>query len=975
MNSLARVALACALSLPAPALAQQTTGRIAGRVIDDQDAGIAGATVTATSAATGFVREVTSGENGLYWLAALPVGTYDVAAERQGLAQFARGGVVVNIGQTTDLDIILRVAALAETITVTAEAPLVPVTSSAVGQIVDRARIESLPLNGRQFANLAATVPGVGLGFHSDLTKSTQYSPQISGGNGRNVSYIVDGGDNNDDTVGGLLQLFPLEAIQEFNVLTQRFDAEYGRGGAVLNVVTKSGTNQLGGSWFTLLRDAALNAQTLSEKIIDLEKQDYRRYQFGGSVGGPIVENRAHFFAAYERTQQDTRQVVNTLGLFPAEDGIFDIAFREDLFTAKVTASLTPAHYLALRYARDVNSQPAGAGLRAAPSSWATTGNTYNSVNANHNWVARGAALNELVFQYSGFVNEVPATDTGPHLRFPNGVTAGTSPLAPQGTEQTKWQFRDDFSWTRTGPWGLGHALKVGVNWIHEPHLFVSVGQGTSGIFTMGANNINGPVVSILVIGGNTALNIPIDAYSLFLQDDWRVSSRLTLNLGARWDYVDGIPFNQDRNPNFQVLQTAGRAGRFNGTVLEGFGQDLRGDKDNLQPRLGFVYNLRGTGRDVIRGGWGTYTDFGYTNSNVLTAAIDAGGGGGPVFVANAPGGIRRPDGTFFRVSDPLSTIASQNLVNPNIPALAGEVVSPRLEQPYTYQTNLGWARELDPATALTLDYVRVDGRDLNLRLRPNAIVGGRRYLADLPIQPNSIGFRTALSKGSSRYDALIAGVRRRLSGGLDLNASYTLAKATSDVGTAYDEIVQNLVQDVAAPFAPVQKAPSTRTDARHRITLSAIVEAPWDLRISPIFFYRSALPVHSFEGRDLNADGNVNDITAAAYRFTGLNESGAATFEEAGACETVNCSRRAPFSQLNLRVSRSFPLWRTTRVEAIVEAFNLFNARNPSIPHTTQRLSAAGAPLTSFMQPTAYAGDFQQPEQRVGQVGFRLTF
>ena len=332
MNRMASILLACALSLPASALAQQTTGTIAGRVVDDQGAGIADATVTATSTDTGFVREITSDGNGLYRLAALPVGLYDVAAERLGLARFVRRGIIVNIGRTTDLDITLRVAALAETIAVTAEAPLVPLTSSAVGEVVDIARIETLPLNGRQFANLTAMVPDVGLGFHSDLTKSTQYSPQISGGNGRNINYVVAGGDNNDDTVGGLLQLFPLEAVQEFNVLTHGFDAEYGRGGAVLNVVTKSGTNQLRGSWFTLLRDAALNTQTVSEKINNLEKQDYRRYQFGGSVGGPIVESRGHFFAAHERTQQDTRQVVNMLGLFSAEDGIYDVPFRENLF-------------------------------------------------------------------------------------------------------------------------------------------------------------------------------------------------------------------------------------------------------------------------------------------------------------------------------------------------------------------------------------------------------------------------------------------------------------------------------------------------------------------------------------------------------------------------------------------------------------------------------------------------------------------
>ncbi|MBI2188570.1 MAG: TonB-dependent receptor [Acidobacteria bacterium] len=973
---LARLGIASALlATSLPAFAQQTTGSIAGRVIDEQEVGIADTTVEARHIATGFTRTASTDEHGAYRLAALPVGTYEVTAERTGLTRFERSDIIVNIARTTDLEIVLRVAPLTETVTVVAERPVVPVTSSTLGEVVEIARIESLPLNGRQFANLAATVPGVGLGFHSDSTKSTQYSPQISGGNGRNVNYVVDGGDNNDDTVGGLLQLYPLEAIQEFNLMTQRFEAEYGRGGAVLNVVTKSGTNDLAGSWFTLLRDDHLNTRTFSERVNDTGKQDYRRYQFGGSLGGPIVENRAHFFAAFERTQQDTTQVVNTLGLFPSENGAFDVRFRENLLTAKVTATATPAHYLAFRYARDTNSQPTGAGLRAARSSWATSDNTYNSANVNHNWVLRGSMLNELVFQYSDFVNDIPATGAGPHLRFPNGVTAGTSPAAPQGTEQTKWQLRSDFSWTTARLGGLGHQFKTGVNWVHEPHLFIRVGQGTSGIFTMGANDVNGPVTSILVIGGTTDFNIPIETYGLFVQDTWRASPRLTFNLGVRWDYVDGIPFDQSRNPNFQLLQAAGRSGRFVGTALEDFGAETRGDTDNIQPRVGFVYDLDGTGREIVRGGWGTYTDFGYTNANVLTAAIDAVGGSGPVFVANVPAGIRQPDGQFFRVTDPLSTIAAQNLVNPNAPPLAGEVVSPTLEQPFTYQTSLGWARELDPATSVSVDYVRVDGRDLNMRLRPNALVDGRRFLGDLPIQPNSIGFRTAISKGSSRYDALIAAIRRRFSRGLDLNASYTLAKATSDVGTAYDELAQNLVQDVRDPFAPVQQGPSSRIDARHRITVSGIVDAPWGLRVSPMLFYRSALPVHTFEGIDLNRDGNVNDKTERAHRFAGLNDDGTAKVEEAGACKTVNCSRRAPFSQVNLRVSRAFAMGGGVRLEAIGEVFNLFNAKNPSTPLTTQRLSATGTPLASFMQPTAFAGDVQQPEQRIGQVGFRLTF
>ena len=213
----------------------------------------------------------------------------------------------------------------------TAESPLIQTSSSSVGGVVDITRIESLPLNGRQFANLAATIPGVGLGFHRDPTKSSQYSPQINGGNGRNVNYQIDGGDNNDDTVGGLLQLFPLEAIQEFNFVTQRYKAEYGRSnGGVMNIVTKSGTNNPHGSFFELFRDKRMNARTETEKLSNIDKQDYRRNQFGGSFGGPIVKDKAHFFAAVERTQQDTIQAVNTKGLFPALDGVYATPYREN---------------------------------------------------------------------------------------------------------------------------------------------------------------------------------------------------------------------------------------------------------------------------------------------------------------------------------------------------------------------------------------------------------------------------------------------------------------------------------------------------------------------------------------------------------------------------------------------------------------------------------------------------------------------
>jgi hypothetical protein len=976
METLRNAAITLALILiMSPAAAQTTTGSISGLVTDAQKAALRGVAVHVRNAETGFTRSATSNEAGVYRLTGLPVGTYDVVADLQGMRPLAVPGVVVTIGLDVSLNMTMQVAGRVESVTVTAPAPLISTGSSAVGEVVDLERIEGLPLNGRQFANLAATVPGVGLGFHSDSTKTAQYTPQISGGNGRNVNYVVDGGDNTDDTVGGLLQMYPLEAIREFTVLTQRFDAEYGRSnGGVLNVVTKSGTNQRRGSWFTLFRDDGMNARTFTERRNEVAKQPYQRYQFGGSLGGPIVRNRAHYFGAYERTHQDTKQVVNTLGAFPADDGIFAVPFREDLVTGKITATFGTQQYLSVRYGRDHNSQPSGAGPTIAHSAWATSTNSFDSVNVNHNWVLGAAALNEAVVQYSDFVNDIPANSTGPTYQLLNGVRGGTSFFAPQRTEQIKWQFRNDFSWTTTSGPGMSHELSGGVNWIHEPRLQIYMGSLTQGFYALLGMTLDSAVSDVQVVGNDPTANFPMEQYGLYIQDDWRISNRVTLNLGVRWDYVDGFPIDQSDSPNFLAMQQAGAAGMFAGTLLDEFGSAPRPDRDNVQPRIGAVVDLFGTGRHVIRGGWGLYTDFAYIASNVLQAAFDA-GHSGFVFVANDPNGLRKADGSLFRITDALATIASQNVVVGDF-APAGEVASPRLEQPYSRQANIGWSHQLDASTVVSADYVRVDGRDLNMRLRPNVrINGGPRLLDGVNISPRSNRFRTALSKGSSRYDGLILAFRRRLSQGLDASASYTLSKATSDIGTAYDEIAQTLIQDIRDPFGPVQQGPSARTDSRHMISISGIVHAPWNVHVAPIFYYRSALPVHTFEGRDLNGDTIINDRTAASYHYTGLGADNVATFEETGSCETVNCSRRAGFSQLNLRVSRAFPLVRSVRIEAIGEIFNLFNARNPSLALMQQRLNSQGALNSGFMQPTALAGDVGQPEQRVGQIGFRITF
>ena len=980
----------------AAAFAQQTTGNVTGRVVDQQGAAVPGVTVTAKSPATGFTRSEVSDPQGLYRLNALPVGAYDITAELQGFTTVANKAVEVNIAQTITLDFSMKVASLAETVNVTGASPLIETTASSVGGLVDVRRIETLPLNGRQFANLAATVPGVGLSFHSDPTKSTQYAPLVNGGAGRNINYQIDGGDNNDDTVGGALQGFPLEAIQEFNFQTQRFKAEYGRSnGGVLSVVTKSGTNLWSGSGFEFFRDKSMNSLTQTEKLAvlgttkDPTKGDYRQNQFGGSFGGPIAKDRAHFFFAIERTQQDKTQTVNTSGLFPDKDGVFAIPYRENLFTGKVTANLNAAQYLSVRYARNNNSQPYGAAAANTFDNWGDSSNKFNSINLNHNWVLGGSKLNEIIFQYADFSNNIASRSSQPNETFPNGVTTGANGNTPQSTAQKKYQIRDDFSWHHSGFGGLGHDFKIGVNFINEPRLFITFNTGKGAVFyTHLTNDKNGPISTVTLSDGNAEANIPMKQFATYFQDDWRVTDRLTLNVGVRYDYMVGYQLDQSKNPNFQLIQAAAKAGKLTGIKgLENFGLDPREDRNNVQPRVGGVFDIRGNGKDVVRAGWGVYTDVGYTNSNVLFAAADSTGSGfGQVFNVTEAAGIKNPNGTFFTSSQPLSNIASQNQIASASFPLYGQYIDPRLQQPYQMQSNVGYSHELMGNTVVSADFVNSLGRNLNFRPRVNQRIGGgstlRRIAVLVPgISPNTNANRPTVSRGESEYNALILSVRRRLSHGVDFTLAYTLQKGVSTIGSASDELNTANIQDPNNPFDdPRQLGPNLTTDARHLINISASFQLPYGFRVAPIFFFRSALPVNLVDGRDLNLDGDAVDIPAKAYAVDTFNANPTSladqtTFKEIGNCATVNCGRGYYQTQTNVRFSKVFNLPGRARVEAIGEVFNLFNAINPSGFRARVNIPATGAPDPALLEPTTYSGDFRRPEQRVGQLGLRFSF
>src|SRR5512136_706355 len=274
--------------------AQVDTGVMDGRVFEEQKAAMPGVTVTAKNVATGLTRTTVSGTTGTFHLEALRAGTYDVTAEIQGFATQVRKGIIVQIGSAVSFDFTMRVGNISETVTVSAESPLVQTTRSDVGQVISQTMVENMPLNGRKFQDLSLLVPGTRPANYYDPTKTEVGGISYGGLSGRSVNISVDGGDNNDGVVRGLLQQFSADAIQEYKVTTQRYSAEQGRStGGLVNVITKSGTNEFRGSAFLFARNESLNAQTYFEKEANTGKQPFSQQQVGGTIGGPIKKDKA----------------------------------------------------------------------------------------------------------------------------------------------------------------------------------------------------------------------------------------------------------------------------------------------------------------------------------------------------------------------------------------------------------------------------------------------------------------------------------------------------------------------------------------------------------------------------------------------------------------------------------------------------------------------------------------------------------
>lgn len=855
--------------------AQSTTGTIEGIIRLESGETLADVRVIVSNQQTGVSREATTEADGFYQFSALPPGVYTVSVEATGFAPQKKTDIVLVIGQTVKNDSTMQMARQ-ESISVTSETPLIDTTESSVGLAVETQQIENLPLNSRNFQELAALVPGTSPSPSYDPTKKRIGGVTFAGATARGSTISVDGGSFDDDVVGGPVGLIPEESIREFKVYTNRFSAEIGRAATgAISVVTKSGTNDFHGSFFSLFRDKSLN----SKNFFETEKAPFDRQQVGGSIGGPIIKNRAFFFFAYERVNEDTSGFVETGGLYPDFEGSFPTPFDDTLGLVRGDFQINQNQSLSVRYSHQGNDvieqlivdPNVGFGGPPAENANQAATNRINSIIGSHTLLFSNRSLNEFRLHFIRYTNALnPTSSDLPSLRFPS-IVVGQNASTPQAVLQDRTQIADDYSMSVAG-WGGRHEFKFGVdlNWLKGNLLFDLFKAGAF-FFSQDDPTLGeqvAPDLAILGVGSTELNGFKYQQHGFYVQDDWHPHKNLTINLGLRYEVELGLLKNDFLSP------LRGRGIPF----IDG---EIKNDTNNFAPRLGFAWDPLNDNSTVIRGGYGLYYDV--TASEIATVPIVF-DGFRYAFVAIASPGTT--DVNFLRSQIDPSTIEPSGFITP-----PGQV------EPYTKQFNLGVSRQFPGETAINVDYVHIKSlhewasRELN-PLQPD---GTRKF-------PGLGSFASFETIGKSTYNGLQLSVEKHLGGSSEVLVSYTLSKH------------ENIADDIFLAFAPAdqsslanEKGPS-RQDQRHRFVLSGIVRLPYLVQLSGIFTAASARPFNVITGSDDNGDGVFRDRPPGVGR---------------------NSERGSNFVNLDLRVSKEINNWDPFRIQLLVDFFNLTNHDN----------------------------------------------
>ncbi len=961
-------------SLAAPASAQQGSSSIRGRAVDEQGGVLPGVAIVITHQESGVFREVISNNDGTYFATGIVPGLYRITAKLTGFRPHERRDALLEVGRTVSLDLTMAVGGLEETVTVTTEAPLIDITSNQVGGNITEGELTELPNATRNWLGFVGLLPGIQV--QSTLISFGGDTINVNGQDSRNNNFVVDGGGNNDDYLGqafGGQTRTALEAVQEFQVLTNQFDAEFGRTtGAVVNAVTKQGTNTLRGSAFGFFGDSRMTAEDFFTAQSDLAKPDTSKQEWGGTIGGPIVRDKAHFFASLERVSIDDGRS-NTFASRPELNYSIPQRTRVWNWLARFDHQVNAANTWGVRYLQETSptfDQVSGrwtlAAIREEADVDRTTVGTWNSVLSNNtiNTVRAAITYEDNVFATPEFFDGVPQTDRPPTLM----MLTFRDQQAPDANQRINYSYQldDSFSWFVPETWGGDHDIKLGVQYIFADAR-INNASNMNGTFVFATDEpfdaanprtyperlqVFGPVPDSTYMQSHVVVG--------FAQDKFQ-RGNLTLSLGVRYD-LEVLPLDNKFNPFLADVE-------------------YPLDKNNIAPRLGFAFNPGGRGNSVIRGGYGLFYD--KTHLTIIDEFLRTGVYASS-FTASFPTDRADPGprgGQFptdpFLVDGPVLDRARLNgLVPPGTLARNSGTAyldNPDRVVPYTHQVTVGYQRQLFPQLSLSTDYVHTWGRsmfiyyNLNPGLRVDTTATGRIVRTDLQGIADQLGITpfvnnvyTLSNDAKTDYDGLNVQLDKRLSHNWSARVSYALSYARGDTeGSGTDTNDFQLLDD---PRLDLNQGPLP-FDRRHNVVVSGRFEVPrtGGLTISGTTRWMSGRPF-TIHDTSFDTDRNgqlVDPLPAGTYSGTGQN---AITVDNKGG---RGGARGPTFKQTDLRLGYRFRPHREMTLDAFVEIFNAFDNANFVNP-TGDRRSA------DFLKVAALQGG---GPPRTAQLGARWGF
>lgn len=969
----------CVLLLVSVASAQQGTSSIRGQVADEQGGVLPGVNLVVTHQESGVYREMVSNPDGSYFLTGILPGPYVVTAKLSGFKAYERRDVLLEVGRTTSLDIGMQVGGLEETVTVTTESPLIDLTSNQVGGNISENQLSELPNATRNWLGFVGLLPGIQV--QSTVISFGGDTINVNGQDSRNNNFVVDGGGNNDDYLGqafGGQTRTALEAIQEFQVLTNQFDAEFGRTtGAVVNAVTKSGTNTLRGSGFIYLADSKFTAEDFFVHQANLTKPETSKQEWGGTLGGPVVRDKAHYFASLERVSIDDGRS-NTFAARPELN--YSIAQKTRVwnwmlrFDNQVNADNT----WGVRFLQETSptfDQISGRWTEAAKREEAdvdrTMVGTWNTVFTNNtfNTVRVAFTYEDNQFATPEFFDGVPQADRLPTLEMLTFRDQQT-PSANQRINYS-YGFDDSFSWFRPDWWGGNHDMKFGLQYVFaDARINNQDEMNGSFLFSTDlafdpANPRTYPERLRIRVPQPESTYMASHVLVLFGQDKFQ-RGNLTLSMGLRYD-LEILPIDNKFNP-----------------FLPDQGYPV--DNNNIAPRLGFAYNPGGSGTSVIRGGYGLFYD--KTHLTIIDEFIRAGvfaSAFQTFFPTNTadpgPSNGRLPTDPFL-VNGP---VVNRALLNERIPP--GSVSrntgiayldNPDRVVPRTQQVTVGYQRQLGRQMSASADYVHTWGQDmliyynLNPALRRDTTRTGAIDRVDFLGIANQLGLspfvqavRTISNDASTEYDGLNLQFQKR---GRDwtAQASYALSYARGNTeGSGTD---QNRFQLLEDPRLDLNQGPLP-FDRRHNLVINGSLTVPktGGLKVSGVtrWMSGSAFTIHD-TSTDPDRNGELFDpLPPGTYSGVGLN---AITVENKGERRGAH---GPSYKQTDLRVGYEFRPRTGMTLETYVDLFNIFNNANFENPGSTAG-TEADRRLTDFLVVTSLRGG---GFPRQAQFGARVRF